>query len=343
MLLGYLSGSYDATTNEFAFAAMDGSEIPADGFSIEELVGHKFYLANNDIMFEKDTDSPLVKKYKQTFITEQNAQLEELEVVGILRVKDNVEGILSTGISYMPELTKKLLEKNSNSSIVKDTIGNKVIINGTEYSDCIIVDSSVMTLRSLAGVNTPSDISIYAKDFNSKEKIKNYIDAWNDGKEESDKDYIAYSDMMSMMFGMLNTMVDAVTYVLVAFTSISLIVSSVMIGIITYISVVERTKEIGVLRALGAAKREISNVFNAETFLIGLFSGLIGVGVTYLLSLPINIILKSLIPSVGKLAVLHPLAALVMVCISVLLTLVAGLIPAGAAAKKDPVVALRSE
>ena len=146
-----------------------------------------------------------------------------------------------------------------------------------------------------------------------------------------------------MMFGMLSTMVDAVTYVLVAFTSISLIVSSVMIGIITYISVVERTKEIGVLRALGAAKREISNVFNAETFLIGLFSGLIGVGVTYLLSIPINIILKSLIPSVGKLAVLHPLAALVMVCISVLLTLIAGLIPAGAAAKKDPVVALRSE
>lgn len=148
---------------------------------------------------------------------------------------------------------------------------------------------------------------------------------------------------MSMMFGMLDTMVSAVTYVLVAFTSISLVVSSVMIGIITYISVVERTKEIGVLRALGAAKGEVGSVFNAETFLIGLFAGLIGIAVTYLLSIPINLILGSLIENVGKLAVLSPVAAIVMVCISVVLTLISGIIPSRAAAKKDPVVALRSE
>lgn len=344
MLLGYLSGSYDATTNEFAFAAMDGSEIPADGFSIEELVGHKFYLANNGLMFKQTAMGYVVNGD----VTTETEGLEEIEIAGILRVKQNVDGILSTGIAYSPALTQKVIQANFDSEIANACRAseNKTIQVITGYTTAGGVPSPVtttFTLRSLAGVNTPSDISIYAKDFNSKEKIKNYIDAWNDGKEESDKDYIAYSDMMSMMFGMLNTMVDAVTYVLVAFTSISLIVSSVMIGIITYISVVERTKEIGVLRALGAAKREISNVFNAETFLIGLFSGLIGVGVTYLLSLPINIILKSLIPSVGKLAVLHPLAALVMVCISVLLTLIAGLIPAGAAAKKDPVVALRSE
>ena len=203
--------------------------------------------------------------------------------------------------------------------------------------------TSNFTLRSLAGVDTPSQLSVYAKDFESKKQIKNRIDAWNEGKEESDVNYIAYSDMMSMMFSMLNTMVNAVTYVLVAFTSISLIVSSVMIGIITYISVVERTKEIGVLRALGAAKREIAGVFNAETFLIGLFSGLIGVGVTYLLSIPINLIVGKLVPAVGSIAVLNPFAALILVAISIVLTLVAGIIPSGAAARKDPVVALRSE
>ena len=194
-------------------------------------------------------------------------------------------------------------------------------------------------------MNTPSTISIYARDFEKKEQIKAYIDAWNEKPDVAADEnlQITYSDMMSMMFGMLNTMVDAVTYVLIAFTSISLVVSSVMIGIITYISVVERTKEIGVLRALGAAKGEIANVFNAETFLIGLFAGVIGVGVTYLLSIPINLILASLIPDVGNLAVLNPFAALILVLISIALTLIAGLIPSSIAAKKDPVVALRTE
>ena len=149
--------------------------------------------------------------------------------------------------------------------------------------------------------------------------------------------------MMDMMFGMLNTMVNAVSYVLIAFTSISLVVSSVMIGIITYISVVERTKEIGVLRSLGASKFDIANVFNAETFLIGLFAGLIGIGVTYLLSIPLNLILGSLIADVGALVVLRPLHALILVVISFVLTLIAGLIPARIASKKDPVVALRTE
>ena len=154
---------------------------------------------------------------------------------------------------------------------------------------------------------------------------------------------ITYSDMMSMLFSALTTMVDAVTIVLIAFTSISLVVSSVMIGIITYVSVVERTKEIGVLRSLGASKKEISNVFNAETFLIGLFSGLIGVLVTYLLCIPINIIIGNAISDIGRIAVLKPLSAIILIVISFCLTIISGLIPSRIAAKKDPVVALRSE
>ena len=181
------------------------------------------------------------------------------------------------------------------------------------------------------------------KDFESKEQIKQYIDEWNNRFEEDDERIITYSDIVSDMFSALETMVNAVSYVLIAFTSISLVVSSVMIGIITYTSVMERTKEIGVLRSLGASKGEIKNVFNAETFIIGLCSGLIGVGATYLLSIPINIILAKFVPDIGNLANLAPLAGLVLICISVCLTLIAGLIPASIAAKKDPVNALRAE
>lgn len=334
MLLGYISGGYDVDNNSFYFKGLDGEELP-ETIPLEDMLGKKFYLANNDDIFAENAEGGFTLA-----VTPDRKELEELEVVGILRQRQNANGaILSAGINYMPTLTEKIIKQNADSKIVKACAEN----GGTLSVSTGVSATMNFTLRDLAGVDTPSQISVHAKDFESKETLKAYVDKWNEGKEESDKNYIAYSDMMSMMFGMLNTMVDAVTYVLIAFTSISLIVSSVMIGIITYISVVERTKEIGVLRALGASKREISNVFNAETFLIGLFSGVFGVAVTYLLSIPVNALIGSLVPEVGRIAVLNPLAALAMICISVALTLVAGLIPAGAAAKKDPVVALRSE
>lgn len=138
----------------------------------------------------------------------------------------------------------------------------------------------------------PNSIAFYPTDFTAKDKIIDYLDAWNNSHEESQQ--VTYTDTVGLMMGMIQTMLNAVTYVLVAFTAISLIVSSVMIGVITYVSVVERTKEIGVLRSLGARKRDIKNLFNAETFLIGLFAGAIGVGVTYLLSIPINLIFGAL-------------------------------------------------
>ena len=166
------------------------------------------------------------------------------------------------------------------------------------------------------------------------------LDEWNDTHE---KEYeVRYTDTVGMMMSMMQTMLNAITYVLVAFTSISLVVSSVMIGIITYVSVVERVKEIGVLRSLGARKRDIKNLFNAETFIIGLTSGLIGVGVTYLLSIGINALLGFL-TGITTLASLPISSAIIMVVISIGLTLISGLIPANAAAKKDPVVALRTE
>ncbi len=195
-------------------------------------------------------------------------------------------------------------------------------------------------LRAVGGDDSPNDISIYTDTFDAKEGLLAYLDAWNETHEKDEQ--IRYTDTVGMMMSMVETMLDAVTYVLVAFTAISLVVSSVMIGIITYVSVVERTKEIGVLRSLGARKKDVKNLFNAETFIIGLSSGIFGVAVTYLLSLAINAILGAL-TGLYTLASLPIGSAIIMVCVSVGLTLISGLIPARAAARKDPVIALRTE
>ena len=195
-------------------------------------------------------------------------------------------------------------------------------------------------MRSLGADDTPSTIRIFPKDFKSKEQIKAYLDAYNVGKEEEDQ--IIYSDLAEAMTTSIGTMVNIISYVLIAFAAISLIVSSIMIGIITYASVIERTKEIGVLRSIGARKKDISRVFNAETVWIGFVAGLIGVLVSFALTFPINAVISSL-SGISGIAALNPLHALLLVIVSMCLTLIAGLIPARIASKKDPVVALRTE
>ena len=187
----------------------------------------------------------------------------------------------------------------------------------------------------------PASINFYAIDFESKDKIEEFIAAYNDAADEPDE--LKYADVMGMLMSSVTTIIDAITYVLIAFVSISLIVSSVMIGVITLISVQERTKEIGILRAIGASKKDVSGMFNAETVIIGFSSGLLGVVVTYLLCIPINLILGALTGIENLRAILPIGAAIILVAISVLLTLFAGIIPSRSAAKKDPVVALRTE
>ncbi len=199
------------------------------------------------------------------------------------------------------------------------------------------------TLDTLGSVNydKPSSVSIYPVSFDSKQVITNMIEEYNNETEEDDR--IAYTDYVALMMSSVSTIVDAVTYGLTAFVSISLVVSSIMIGVITYISVLERTKEIGVLRSMGASKRNISNIFTAETLIIGLISGLLGVGLTLLLNMPINAILDFLVADVTIVAELPVNAGIILVAISMLLTFIAGLIPSKMAAKKDPVIALRTE
>ena len=207
--------------------------------------------------------------------------------------------------------------------------------------------SADSNLRSLgyADRTQPTSISIYLVDFAAKERFLAFLDGYNKDMEESGKEdlVISYTDMTSVLMSSVKTIVDSVSYVLIAFVAVSLIVSSIMIGIITYISVLERTKEIGVLRAIGASKGNISQVFNAETFIIGLCSGLIGIGVTLALIPIINAIIHSLIGSADVSAQLPPVSAIILIVLSMLLTIIGGLIPSKKAATKDPVIALRSE
>ncbi len=215
----------------------------------------------------------------------------------------------------------------------------------------------MFTSRNMGGEEVANRVYIYPVSFDSKDLVTDYLDEWNNAENvtfyslaqqkevtyaKENREQITYTDSLELIISMINGMIDIITYGLVAFTSISLVVSSVMIGVITYVSVVERTKEIGVLRSLGARKKDISNLFNAETFIIGLLAGVFGVAVTYLISVPVNLILGSL-TGIYTICSLPPVQALIMVCVSFALTMISGLFPARAAANKDPVIALRTE
>ena len=217
-----------------------------------------------------------------------------------------------------------------------------IIVN--QYNTDITIDEVIeLALQAVGASSIPTGIYIYPKTFEAKENVLNYIEEWNES-EIGQGNNIIPTDATGFLTSTLGQLVDIISYVLIAFASISLIVSSIMIGIITYTSVIERTKEIGVLRSIGARKKDISRLFNAETTTIGLLSGILGIVVTYICCPIINVIINSLAGvNVGQIAMLNPLHALLLVAISVVLTLISGLIPSRIAAKKDPVVALRTE
>jgi ABC-type antimicrobial peptide transport system permease subunit len=276
-----------------------------------------------------------------------------VKAAGELSSKMTEATMQKTILTKVGELTGKLMEKVGSAfkvdgekmaSAFKFEMDEDEMRRLFQTLSTTTVENADTNLLSLGyqDLEKPTMISFYFKDFESKELFLDFIDDYNEKMEKEDEEkVINFVDITGLLMSSVKTIVDSVSYVLIAFVSISLIVSSIMIGIITYISVLERTKEIGVLRAIGASKRNISSIFNAETFIVGLLSGLIGIGTTLLLLIPTNIIIHNVNEDIT--AVLPEEGAIILVILSVILTLIGGIIPSKAAAKKDPVLALRSE
>ena len=247
-------------------------------------------------------------------------------------------------VSYIKQLAESEKEQNAEDASQEGlnmSTADVISLLKTMAPESDATLKSTLTKLGYAEKSSPASINFYAKDFNSKEQVEKFISDYNDSVEEEDS--IEYTDLVGALMSSVTIIIDVISYVLIAFVSISLVVSSIMIGIITNISVLERTKEIGILRAIGASKKDVSRVFNAETFIIGLIAGVLGIVITLLLCIPTNAIIFALTGFANVKAVLPPVAAVILVLISMGLTMMAGLIPAKSASKKDPVVALRTE
>jgi len=326
-----------------AFFEKLGMFTETNNYELTDFIGKTILkVIPNDAYYTQDENglfSPAsVSEYGELY---ENGDGVELIITGILRIKENsssLTGYLSTGLVYTTALTDYIVDNAQHSEIALAQKASDIdVVLNTPFAN----DSDKKAkLLSLGADTTPTGINIYPKDYAGKAAIKDYLDAYNIGK--SAKDQIVYSDVAQMVESMFGTMLNTVTYVLIGFAAISLLVSTIMIAIITYVSVLERTKEIGILRSVGARKKDISRVFNAEALIIGLTAGLLGIGISYLLTIPINLIINSLVGvgSIANLAIYH---AALLVLGSMALTLIAGFIPSRMAAKKDPVEALRTE
>ena len=319
-----------------------GFDINDEKFSFDDIIGKELVYVINDNLYSKikygdKTIYMMKNNYDELYDMEDNIKLK---ISGIVRLKEDVKtGMFSPGIIFKDELGELIYEKNKDSKIVEAQKGKDYfVLNGEKFSADSMISDAKEAIKYLGGSDIPFMINIYPKDFKSKNEICTYLDEFNENKNESDK--IIYKDYAKIFVDLSQNIMDAITYVLIAFSAISLIVSSIMIGIITYISVLERTKEIGILRALGARKKDITRVFNAETFIIGVTSGLIGIIIAKLLLFPVNIILENM-TGLTNVAILNPIHALILIIISVILTLIGGYIPAIMASRKDPVVSLR--
>lgn len=311
--------------------------------SFDDIIGKEYKLILNNDLY-----TLFGGKYVKNIVNEETYEKSlTLTISGILRVNKGVDfGVLTGSVVYTTALTDYALSDALDSDIVKWQLDNPTIdvLTGEPFEETpnkTIESQFNERITQLGGRTTPVGISIYPKDFKAKEQIKLHLDQYNE-TVENEEDKVMYTDLMETLLSTINTIIDVISYILIAFTAVSLVVSSIMIGIITYISVLERTKEIGILRSIGARKKDISRVFNAETIIIGFISGMIGVIFTMVASIPINFILARLVEIEG-LANLNPLHALILIIISMVLTLISGLIPSNMAAKKDPVEALRTE
>ena len=307
-------------------------------------IGYKSELMTH--LINKVNDSEIVKKQKENpdvdVFTGIEFPTEEEEEQSPMTMED-IQAYIMTLDPETQQTVMGQLAQAQEMGMTEEQIAQAFSEQLAEPSTDATYDGN-LALLGVSDLANPSSINIYPKDFESKELITDIIDDYNKRMDDAGKDEmcIQYSDIMGIMMSSVTTIIDAISYILIAFVAISLVVSSIMIGIITYISVLERTKEIGILRSIGASKRDISRVFNAETLIVGFAAGAIGIIVTLLLNIPINMIITHL-TDVHDLCHLPPVGGAVLVVISMALTLIAGLIPSRVAAKKDPVTALRTE
>lgn len=321
-------------------------------YTYDEVLDKKFKLVlPTDLYRYNDTfgiweDASHDDEYMTTVVN--NA--EEVKIAGIIRKNPDATSVsVSSGVAYTKDLMPHIIEKVNETQIVKQQLADpeKDVFTGMSFDNDKTSISTLENNKSLLGIaseDNPSEIDIYAKDFDSKEKLQDFIKNYNDEvtADGRDEDTINYTDYVGILMSSVSNIITAISSVLIAFVAISLVVSSIMIGIITYISVLERTKEIGVLRSIGASKKDVSRVFNAETLIEGFVSGAMGIIITLILCIPANAVIKN-VTDISNVAQLPVAGAVILVIISMLLTTIAGLIPAKMAAKKDPVVALRTE
>lgn len=357
----YLKNNYDLLYGKFPKEATDvllvissdnevsekvlenlGLDVNQDKFSFEDVLNKELVYVINDNLYNKikaGNKNIYIAKNNYDKLYDMDGNIK-LNISGIVRLKKDVKtGMFTPGIIFKDELGELIYEKNKNSDVVKDQKGKDYfVLSGEKFSNESMISSEVEAISYLGGNKIPYIINIYPKDFNAKNKISELLDKYNENKTAENK--IIYKDYAKIFVDLSQNIMDAITYVLIAFSAISLIVSSIMIGIITYISVLERTKEIGILRSLGARKKDITRVFNAETFIIGLVSGLLGIIIARLLLFPANVILEN-ITNLKNVAILNPLHAIILIIISLVLTLIGGYIPAVIASHKDPVESLR--
>ena len=353
-----LAGAYPVGKEQIALVVSDANQIPdktlislglltandvdTNSYTFADILGKNYKVTPNDIQYAQSGSAYVQKSPKDIDFS----SAVTVTISGIIRINQATQGgVLSPGLAYTKDLYTYLQQQDINSQIVAYMAANpgNNPFTGTPYQATLsaTADQQYQTeFRALGGNELPNEISIYPVDLASKTKIEKVLDAYNVGKSSSEM--VTYTDLSQLISETLGSLVNVVTWVLIGFTAISLLVSSIMIAIITSVSVLERTKEIGVLRSIGARKMDVTRIFNAENFLIGIFAGGLGILVTYVLEIPANILGEKLL-GISTLANLNVGYALLLILVSIGLSLLSGLIPARKAAKQDPVVALRTE
>jgi putative ABC transport system permease protein len=346
----YALGLIDISQLQKVFAQMQMGNVPEENlndeqvsFTYDELLNQTFKLVVNTDVYVKDDNGYRDMSSDEEFMKQLLANSVDIKIVGILKPNEDASNAsITTNVAYTNKLTQYLINTVNDSDIVKEQLANPTVdvFTGEPFAENSY--EANLTKLGVANLEDPASINIYPKDFKSKEKIVDIIDEYNAKLKAEGKEEIEYTDYVGLMMSSVSTIINAISYVLIAFVAISLVVSSIMIGIITYISVLERTKEIGILRSIGASKKDVSRVFNAETVIVGFVAGMIGIIITLLLNIPINIIIKN-ITDISGMSKLPVSGGVALVVISIILTFIAGLIPARVASKKDPVIALRTE